>query len=294
GEFQLAGGFERDRGAVLEQGHDLAVLVHTLPAIAAQPLQQRADAALALVGRRAQVVEAEAELLVLGADAPVGRRLAAGGEIGDEFIARCDRGVGTGAGIGHVGGLVDAGGRAAGRGRRGSHHYIPRHARDRSRHWIAASPPGTQWAPATRRRTARSAPRPALSWPESRASCRSPRGPRPRPASILPRSPARSRCRRRTWPGRAAPPAPRCRPRCAKACRPWSAGRARAGRVRPYSRACGGRSPAADGECPSPPPARAAPGGRGNRCPGRPARARAGRAAPWRSRSRAGPPGSGL
>src|SRR5690606_36447161 len=62
-----------------------------------------ADAALALVGRRSQVVEAEAELLVLGADAPVGDRLRAGGEKGDKLVARADRGLGEG-GIwaGHV------------------------------------------------------------------------------------------------------------------------------------------------------------------------------------------------
>ena len=48
-----------------------AVLFDRLPAEAGQALEQRLDAALAFEGGRAQVVEAEAELLVLGADAPV-------------------------------------------------------------------------------------------------------------------------------------------------------------------------------------------------------------------------------
>ena len=50
-----------------------------------RPLQQRLDAALAVEGRRTQVVEAEAELLVLGADAPVGFRLFAGRDVVDQL-----------------------------------------------------------------------------------------------------------------------------------------------------------------------------------------------------------------
>src|SRR5690606_3164509 len=50
-----------------------------------QPLQQGTNAAWALVGQRAEVLERIAELLVLGADTPGLRRLAASLEILDEL-----------------------------------------------------------------------------------------------------------------------------------------------------------------------------------------------------------------
>src|SRR5205085_11218041 len=62
-----------------------------LPAEARQPAQQRLDAALALVGGRAQVVEAEAEFLVLGADLPVAARPAAGRVERDQLVEAFDR-----------------------------------------------------------------------------------------------------------------------------------------------------------------------------------------------------------
>ena len=73
GKFELAGGLERHRGVVARQRDELAAFDHALPAEARHAFEQRADAALAVPCRRTQIVEAEAELLVLGADAPVGR-----------------------------------------------------------------------------------------------------------------------------------------------------------------------------------------------------------------------------
>src|SRR3546814_6401980 len=63
----------------------VAVLGDRRPAEALQALQQGADAALAGVGQRAEVVQRVAELLVLGADAPSFRRLAAGLQVFDEL-----------------------------------------------------------------------------------------------------------------------------------------------------------------------------------------------------------------
>src|SRR5690606_6868263 len=66
-----------------------------------QALEQGFDAALAVEFGRAQVVEAEAELLVLGADAPVVAGALAGGDVLDQFPAIGDRGFGTVAGSRH-------------------------------------------------------------------------------------------------------------------------------------------------------------------------------------------------
>ena len=54
-------------------------------------LEEAPDAALALVGHGAAVGLVEAELLVLGADAPRALRLGAGGERLDKLVARFDR-----------------------------------------------------------------------------------------------------------------------------------------------------------------------------------------------------------
>src|SRR5262249_32888340 len=57
----------------------------------AHALQQRPDAALALVGNWRGIGERERQLLVLGADAEFGLRLGASGEPRDQFVARLDR-----------------------------------------------------------------------------------------------------------------------------------------------------------------------------------------------------------
>src|SRR3546814_1503787 len=72
GQFELAGRLQRHRRAVAQQCDGAPLLVDPVPAEARQPPQQRLDAALAVELRRTQVFQAEAELLVLGTDAPVG------------------------------------------------------------------------------------------------------------------------------------------------------------------------------------------------------------------------------
>src|SRR5690606_33152421 len=118
------GRLERDRRAVAQQRDGAAVLVDLFPAEAGQSAQQGLDPALAVERRRAQVVEAETELLVLGADAPIRLRLFAGGDVGDELVATGDRRVGgvAGAGQGRAcsGGVGDTGPR-----RRRKHALYP-------------------------------------------------------------------------------------------------------------------------------------------------------------------------
>jgi hypothetical protein len=53
-------------------------------------LQQDADAAIAFIGHRREVGGIEAELLVLGADAPFALRLRTRLEIGDRLVPRRD------------------------------------------------------------------------------------------------------------------------------------------------------------------------------------------------------------
>ena len=103
GQFQLPGRLQRHRGAIADQGDGAGgVAVHALayrgPAEAHQAFEQGLDAAFAVEGRRTQVIQAEAELLVLGADAPVGLGLPAGGEVIDQLVAPGDRRVGGMAG----------------------------------------------------------------------------------------------------------------------------------------------------------------------------------------------------
>src|SRR5690606_31827179 len=124
GQFELAGGFEGDRGAVAAgQGDHAPVLLHRIPAEAHQALEQGFDAALAVEFGRAQVVEAETELLVLGTDAPVVAGALAGGDVLDQFPAIGDRGFGNVAGTRHSaivvpghGGLPASAGRSRGKG----------------------------------------------------------------------------------------------------------------------------------------------------------------------------------
>src|SRR5690606_2341972 len=101
GESQLAGRLPRHRGAVLGQRDLLAVLVVGFPAVASRALQKRAAAARASPGRRAQVVEAEAERLVPGTDPPPRRRLAAGLGVRDRVAPVAGRAVLGDAGSGH-------------------------------------------------------------------------------------------------------------------------------------------------------------------------------------------------
>jgi hypothetical protein len=82
---------------VVGQADDMVALHHRAPAETLQAGEQRLDAARPGVRRGRQVVAAEHEFLVLGADAPLRRRFAAGGEvldeltaIGDASAARCD------------------------------------------------------------------------------------------------------------------------------------------------------------------------------------------------------------
>ena len=105
GQFQLARGFQRDRGTVATQRDGAAVLLVRRPAEADQPLQQRFDTTLAIERGRAQVIQPEAELLVLGADPPVFAWLFAGRQHLDQLAAVVDRCIGGTAGTGHGKGL---------------------------------------------------------------------------------------------------------------------------------------------------------------------------------------------
>src|SRR5690606_15092239 len=106
GQFQLPGRFQCHRSAVLEQrdgARRFAVdaFLHRLPAEAGQSGEQGLDAAFAVERRRTQVVEAESELLVLGADAPVGARARTAGQVLDQLAPVGDRGFGDAAGARH-------------------------------------------------------------------------------------------------------------------------------------------------------------------------------------------------
>src|SRR5690606_22215979 len=98
GQLQLAGRLQGHRRAAAGQGDDVAALLHRGPAEAGQALEQGLDAALAIERRRAQVVQAEAELLVLGADAPGRLRLFTGCECLHQLAALGDGRIGDVAG----------------------------------------------------------------------------------------------------------------------------------------------------------------------------------------------------
>src|SRR5262249_15267746 len=92
--LELPARLERDRTAAghVEHADDVTVLEDRLPAKQMlHAIEQRADAAPALVGNRPVAFDREGELLVLGADAVLRLRLAALGEPRDEFVARFDR-----------------------------------------------------------------------------------------------------------------------------------------------------------------------------------------------------------
>ena len=93
-KLELAARLQRDRAAAgdVEHADDVAVLDDRLPAQQMlHALEQRADAAPAVIRHRPVALDRERELLVLGADAEFGFRLAARLEPRDEFIARFDR-----------------------------------------------------------------------------------------------------------------------------------------------------------------------------------------------------------
>ena len=88
GQFELTARFQRDAFAILRHGDDLAVLLNGLPAIADEPLEQRADAVGGVIADAAQRFQVIDELLVLGADAPIRLGLVAFGDVVDE-LALC-------------------------------------------------------------------------------------------------------------------------------------------------------------------------------------------------------------
>ena len=90
-QLELAARLETHRAAfraiLAAQRDDVALLGDGVPAEAIlQRFEQRADAALALVRHRRVALAVEAELLVLGADAPIGLRLGARLEIGNKLV----------------------------------------------------------------------------------------------------------------------------------------------------------------------------------------------------------------
>jgi hypothetical protein len=101
-QFELPARFEADIRAVLFQPDELARLLQRLPAVpVAQALQHGQHAVLAVIGDGVVGVLAIAELLVLGADAPVRARFAAAFQIIRELGAVLDRPA-AGLGDGHV------------------------------------------------------------------------------------------------------------------------------------------------------------------------------------------------
>ena len=95
GQFELAGGFQRDRRVPLLHADDVAGVGDRLAVVALKALEQAADrAGLAVgrfVGRGGEIGESEAEFLVLGADAEPLRRLAADRDVVGQLLQRGDR-----------------------------------------------------------------------------------------------------------------------------------------------------------------------------------------------------------
>ena len=94
GELELAAGLERDGAAADRVGEadDVALVEDRMPAEEEfHGLEQPLDAARAVIGDRRQIIDAEAEFLVLGADPPAIRRLAALFDRRDKLVARFDR-----------------------------------------------------------------------------------------------------------------------------------------------------------------------------------------------------------
>src|SRR5687767_3351721 len=97
GKLELTAGLKTDSAALwailAAERDDVALLQHRVPTEAIlDAIEQRADAALAVIGDRRMVARIEAELLVLGADAPIALGLRSRLEISDELVARPDDG----------------------------------------------------------------------------------------------------------------------------------------------------------------------------------------------------------
>ena len=85
-QFELPARLQGDRtAAIVGEADDVLAVEHRMPAEAPHLLEHGADAAVALIRHGTQIGAAEDEFLVLGADAPFGTRLAAGGEILDKL-----------------------------------------------------------------------------------------------------------------------------------------------------------------------------------------------------------------
>ena len=101
-ELELAARLQCDGRAVGAGERDgLAVLLDGRPTEAFEGVERRRDPVGAVIGERAEIGPPEREFLVLGADAPIGFRLAALLVIADELIARRDRRNALFAGRGH-------------------------------------------------------------------------------------------------------------------------------------------------------------------------------------------------
>ena len=93
-QFELPARLQRNRAAAgdVVEPDDVAALHDRLPAEQElHAFEQRADAARAFVRHGLMALERERGLLVLGADAEFGRRLHAGLQPRDEFVARLQR-----------------------------------------------------------------------------------------------------------------------------------------------------------------------------------------------------------
>ena len=100
GKLKLPAWFQADRSGAAFQANRVAAVQNGLPPLRHQPFQHGADA-LGFVGRRCVIRQAEAEFFMLGADAPGGFGLAAGGKPFRHLAGGGDgRGIGL-AGIGH-------------------------------------------------------------------------------------------------------------------------------------------------------------------------------------------------
>ena len=94
GQFELPAGLQRDRAAAgdVEQADDVFPFHDGLPAEQVlHALEQRANAASALIGHRPVSLQREGEFLVLGADAELRFRFDALGKPIHEIVAPLDR-----------------------------------------------------------------------------------------------------------------------------------------------------------------------------------------------------------
>ena len=94
GQLELSAGLERDGAAgLLEQSDRVTVLHDRLPAgERLHPIEERTDAAVAVIGHGRRIGPVERHLLVLGAEPPGVARLLAGRDPLDEFGSRSDGG----------------------------------------------------------------------------------------------------------------------------------------------------------------------------------------------------------